>query len=209
MPTPASDKQGGGSFSELILLSFRAGKINSTRDCIPQVDLALKVVIPGGRVRILEISHEDIGAGVERVDDHLPLDRPGDLHPAVLQIVRDWRDCPIALANLFCLRKKVRETTFGDLPLSSHSLFQQLPPAILELPGEFGEKLYRISRQNLCVLPDDGTFDFNSCRRQGRIHCLSPWFLSVTWYQTLGSGPVISSPLPNCVVTAPGRSRPG
>src|SRR5262245_4485851 len=140
MPTPASDKQGGGSFSELILLSFRAGKINSTRDCIPQVDLALKVVIPGGRVRILEISHEDIGAGVERVDDHLPLDRPGDLHPAVLQIVRDRRDSPIALANLFCLGEKVRETAFGNLLLPRHSLYQQLLSAAFELLREFSQK---------------------------------------------------------------------
>ena len=52
-------------------------------DRVAQVDLALDVVRPGRRVRVLEVGHEDPRARVERVDDHLPVDRAGDLDAAV------------------------------------------------------------------------------------------------------------------------------
>ena len=51
-------------------------------------------VVPGGGQRVLEIRHEDASARVEGVDHHLPLDRPGDLHPPVLQVRRSGRDTP-------------------------------------------------------------------------------------------------------------------
>ena len=43
-------------------------------------------VRPGRRVRVLEVGHEDVRAGVERVDHHLALDRAGDLDAAVAQV---------------------------------------------------------------------------------------------------------------------------
>ena len=59
---------------------------------IVHVALPLTHVVPGRRVRILEVRHEHLRARVERVDHHLPLDRPGDLDPPVLQIGRRRRD---------------------------------------------------------------------------------------------------------------------
>jgi hypothetical protein len=54
--------------------------------------LALDHVAPVGRVRVLEVRHEAAGAGVQRVDDHLPARRPGYLHPPVLKRVGDRGD---------------------------------------------------------------------------------------------------------------------
>ena len=46
-----------------------------------------------GRVRVLEVGHEALGARVERVDDELAVGRPGDLDAAVL-VVRRRRGRP-------------------------------------------------------------------------------------------------------------------
>ena len=53
-------------------------------DRVAQVELALDHVVPGRRVGVLEVGHEPVGARVQRVDDHLAVGRPGDLHPALL-----------------------------------------------------------------------------------------------------------------------------
>ena len=67
-------------------------KLMVRADRVAQVDLALDQVLPGRRVGVLEVGHEDLGAGVERVDDHLAVDRAGDLDPAILQIGGNRRD---------------------------------------------------------------------------------------------------------------------
>lgn len=64
-----------------------------------EVDLADDLVLPRGRVRILEVGHVRIRAGVERVDDHLALDRAGDFDAPALQILRQRRDGPVAFAD--------------------------------------------------------------------------------------------------------------
>jgi hypothetical protein len=59
-----------------------------------QVELAQDHVVPGGRRGVLEVRHPHLGAGVERVDGHLALRRPGDLHAAVRQVGRRRRHRP-------------------------------------------------------------------------------------------------------------------
>ena len=48
------------------------------------------------------------GARVERVDHHLAVGRPGDLHPPVLEVRRRRRDPPVALAHLAGLARGSR-----------------------------------------------------------------------------------------------------
>ena len=64
-------------------------------DRIDQVRLAFDTVPPGRRVGILEVGHEHPGAGVQSVDHHLPVDRPGDLDPPVDEIGRCRRNAPV------------------------------------------------------------------------------------------------------------------
>lgn len=56
---------------------------DGARDRVAQVHLAVEAVAIGGAVGVLEVRHEDVGARVQRVDDHLPVHRTGDLHAAV------------------------------------------------------------------------------------------------------------------------------
>src|SRR3546814_2726433 len=76
---------------------FRSG------DRVAQVELALDQVVPGRRRRVLEVRHEDAGAAVQRVDDHLAVDGAGDRseeHTSELQSLMR-----ISYA-VFCLKKK-------------------------------------------------------------------------------------------------------
>ena len=53
------------------------------------------MVGPGGRGGVLEVGHEAGGAGVQRVDDHLAVDRAGDLDAAVEEVGRERRHLPV------------------------------------------------------------------------------------------------------------------
>ncbi len=59
---------------------------NLAADCIHQVDLAGDLVVPVGRMTVLEVGHVRIGARVQRVDDHLAFDWAGDLDATPLQV---------------------------------------------------------------------------------------------------------------------------
>ena len=59
-----------------------------------------RLFMPGGRIRVFEVRHEHAGAGVQRIDDHLAVDRAGDLHAAVEQVLRDGRDRPFRFADV-------------------------------------------------------------------------------------------------------------
>ncbi len=70
--------------------SLPSGLVNSSvRRCAAcSVAWPCDDVGPGRRERVLEVGHEDARAGVERVDRHLGLGRPGDLAAAVVQVGR-------------------------------------------------------------------------------------------------------------------------
>ena len=61
-----------------------------------------------GDGRILEVGHVAVGAGVQRVDDHLRVDRAGDLDAAVEQRRRQVGDAPVAVADVRRCRRGSR-----------------------------------------------------------------------------------------------------
>ena len=110
--------------------------------------MAFDVVRPRRRVRVFEVGHEDAGAGVERVDDHLPLDRSGDLDAAVEQVVRDRRDGPVAFADLARLGEKVRKLAGIEASLALFALRQQLLAARAELTLQRSDELEHLGGQD-------------------------------------------------------------
>src|SRR5258708_17826522 len=93
-------QQGGRTIDELVVPAV-GGVVGDGRvDGVDQVEVALHLVAPGGAVRVLEVGHETAGPRVERVDDHLPVGRPGDLDPAVRVVVAGWRDLPVGVADV-------------------------------------------------------------------------------------------------------------
>ncbi len=109
MPSARPHHQNGGLLLERVgLAAGRVGEVDLSGPTVLQVGLALDHVGEDGRGRVLEIGHEHFGAGIQRVDDHLAIDRAGDLDPAVEKVSRDLGDRPVALADRFCLGEKVR-----------------------------------------------------------------------------------------------------
>jgi hypothetical protein len=101
MPAAGADDEDGGLRTEGVGLAFRAGVADAAADGVAQIDLAGEVVIPRGRVGVFEIGHEDAGARVEGVDDHLAFHRAGDFDAAVGEVGGDGSHFPGGAAD-FC-----------------------------------------------------------------------------------------------------------
>ena len=107
MPAARPGHQHGDLLIELVLFSSGIGEINRSANGVAQIDLTFNHVLPGRRVRVFKIRHEDLCAGIQRVDNHLAIGRPGDFDPAVLDVARDRRTLPVAFADLFRLGQEV------------------------------------------------------------------------------------------------------
>ncbi len=109
VPAARPHQQHGGLLVEAIGLAAAAiVECDLAAHGVHQVALAVELVGPGRRGRILEIRHVAGGAGIERVDHHLAIDRAGDLGPAVEQILGQRRHLPVAGADLRGLLQEIR-----------------------------------------------------------------------------------------------------
>ena len=109
VPAARAHQQHRGLLVEAIGLAAAAiveGDLAAHR--VHQVALAVELVGPGRRGRILEVRHVAGGAGIERVDHHLAVDRAGDLDAAVSQVLGQRRHLPVAGADVRGLFQEVR-----------------------------------------------------------------------------------------------------
>ncbi len=176
MPPARTHEERRELVTELVRLAFGADEVDLAANRVAQVDLALDVVVPLRRVGVLEVGHEHVGAGVERVDDHLAIDRPGNLDTAVLNIGRNRRANPIALAYDVRFGQEVRQLAGVEIPLPLRALCEQFgaPPAEGALQAR--SKVDGLRRQDRGIFRGDAALDFNaravSCGAHGR--SLSP-----------------------------------
>ena len=164
MPAARAHDQHRRLVGELIaLLRLGIGEAELAGPAVLQVDLAFDVVRPGRRVGVLEIRHEDVGAGIERVDDHLAVDRPGDLHAAVSQIVRDRRDAPVlVVADHLGAGPEIRQFA-GVIALLLLGARREQPLAPrLELAMQVGEEAQRRRREHLGVAGAERRLDLDA-----------------------------------------------
>ena len=138
VPAARAHEQRRRVVDQLVVTAVGAVVGDRALDRVDQVDVALDLVLPGRRVRVLEVGHEALGAAVQRVDDELAVGRAGDLGAAVLVVGPRRRDLPVAVADLGRL---------GQEPVRLAALFaclQQLRTAraepFLELADE-GQRL--------------------------------------------------------------------
>src|SRR5205823_6173353 len=97
MPAPWPDEQRSELLTQFVFFPFRITEANNAPDGIAQIDLTLNHVGPRRRIRILEIRHKHFRTGVEGVNHHLAISRPGDLNATVAQVSRDRSTGPIAI----------------------------------------------------------------------------------------------------------------
>ena len=132
-----------GVLAEFVVLALGAGVGDGAVHRVAQIDLAFHDVLPGGRVGILEVGHEDVGAGVQRVDDHLAVGRPGDLDAPVAKVGRRLGDLPAGSAGSPpSLPEKSGISPASISLLASAPCLQQLPPARFERGGQFHQETY-------------------------------------------------------------------
>ncbi len=118
-------------------------------DRIGQVELAPEDVLPGRRVRVLEVGHVDLRAGVERVDHHLPVAcGPGDLDSPVLQVGGYGSYLPVAFTDRAGALEEVRQLARGDPLLALGTGLEQLEPPAAELALERLDEIERLGRQD-------------------------------------------------------------
>src|SRR5207244_2406707 len=110
VPTTGPNQKGRGLPVQTVFLSFGTRELQGPPHRVEQVQLALDDVPPRGRVRVLEIGHEHLGTRVQGIDHHLPIGRPGDLDPSVLQARGARADLP-------------RRLTYGVGPRNDPSRF--------------------------------------------------------------------------------------
>src|SRR5262245_33343334 len=109
--------------------------------------MTLDVVRPGRRVRVLEVGHEHLRARVERVDDHLAIDRPGDLDAAILEVRRNRSDAPVAAAHVRGVGEEVGTLAAVVSLLSRGAAREQLVDPIAEAMREILDKGERLGRE--------------------------------------------------------------
>ena len=108
VPAAGADEEDGGVFDEgVVLVGGGVVEGDGAADGVDEVELAVEEVLPGGRGGVFEVGHEDAGAGVEGVDDHLAVDGAGDLDAAVLEVGGDGRDGPVGVSRIWRFGEEV------------------------------------------------------------------------------------------------------
>ena len=113
-------------------------------------------------MRVFEIRHVHFGAGVERVDDHLAIDRAGDFDAAVLQVGRDWRDPPVATADVGRLGQEVGQLAGIEPLLTLLAGPQQFEPPSPGAAVQIGHELEGLGREYLFGLGGQRSEDFDA-----------------------------------------------
>ena len=167
VPAARTHDEGGNLVVQLVRLAILLQR-NRLAHGVEHIDLARQLVIPVRRVRIFEVRHVAVRAGIEGVDDHLALDGTGDFHAAAFQRLRNRRDLPVAVADVRGFWQEIRALARVEAlgPLHAHG--QQLLAARLEFTRQFGHQGQCCRRQNLCVAGGDVTRDlhaFGKCDR--------------------------------------------
>ena len=152
VPPARPHKEHGRLGVQAILFAFGIRKFYRPADGVAQVDLTFDQAVPGRRVRVLEIGHEHLCAGVQRVDDHLTLDGTGNLDAAVQKILGQRRAFPVAVAKLLGLGKEVGEGPGVKFGLGFTAAVEDLGSSIAKLADESGEKAKCLRRQDFGVL---------------------------------------------------------
>ncbi len=114
-----------GLFVEPVGLAFGGREREVAAHRVHQVGLALDEIGPGRAQRILEVRHEDVGAGVERIDDHLALGRSRDLDAPVEEVLRNRGDSPLRGAQRPRFLREVRQPAGVELALFGRAAGEQ------------------------------------------------------------------------------------
>jgi len=150
MPAARTHEQNGCfGIKGVVLAGGLVGKTQGPANSSHEIALPVDHVVPGGGGGIFEIGHERVGAGIERVDDHLGVDRAGDLDPPVQQIGWRRRNLPIALPDRESLCREAEGFLTGvELRLALRPRPQKGEPALAEFAVQHCQEIESRDRQD-------------------------------------------------------------
>src|SRR5215472_11741648 len=137
---------------ELVGLPVGADEVDPAVQRVLEVELAGDHVVPERGVRVLEVGEPDPGARVQRVDRHLLVGRPGDLHPAVDQARRGGRHPPgPVVPDPAGRRQEVQRRAVDELLLAGRPGGEELRAARAELPVQRCDQAEGLVGEDLVV----------------------------------------------------------
>ena len=162
VPAARTRKQDARRIVEFVLFAVLL-EADGAKIGIAQIDLAFNHVLPRRAIGIFKIGHEGVGAGVQRIDHHLAVSRPGNFHATILDVGRAGRHHPVAFADGFRFGQKIRKFTRVECLLARGSRGQQCLPRRLKLAGKLDKKSQCTGRQDLRKFGGDGRIDRETC----------------------------------------------
>ena len=149
MPSAGPDQKRRDLSVQPVFFALRTRVLDCTAHRIAEIHLTLDHVLPRRRVRIFEIGHERLSAGVQCVDHHLAVRRPGDFNTPVDQVGGDGSDGPGVLSDPRVLLREVERLAAIDPRLAFHSPAQQVQAGGIESSMEVGDEIQRFRREDL------------------------------------------------------------
>ena len=193
MPAAGAHEQRGRLLVQLVGLALGTCERDRAPHGVAQVDVAIEQVFPGGRRGVLEVGHEHLRARIEGVDDHLAVDGPGDLGPAVEKVGGRGGHFPGALTDRLGRREEIRERARIQLGLARDAAGEQLLAARFKRAEQAGQKGAGLGRQDFRIGGGNGPANFEAGDRCGG---------------QIGKGLRRQRLLPRCVLSPP-LYRPG
>ena len=144
VPAAGPDEKGGDLLVEPVCLALGRRELELASDGVLESSLAADDVGPGRRQGILEVSHEDPRARIERVDHHLRLGGTGDLRPAIVQVRRRRRHAPVRIADRPGIRAKVGHLAGVNPPLALGAPGEELLARRVEPAVKAGDERQRL-----------------------------------------------------------------
>ncbi len=165
VPAARAHHQDRGPVLQPVAPAVGRGVLDRALHRVPEVHLALGDVAPGGGVRVLEVRHEHVRAGVQRVDDHLAVHRAGDLDAAILEVLRERRDGPVPGADVLGRGEEVGPLARVVAALHLAAALEELLHARAEAADEVGDERERLGGEHLRGARRQGTPDLHPGRK--------------------------------------------
>src|SRR2546430_3791610 len=146
VPAARPHEQRGERRVQLVFLAFCRDVVDPAPDRVAQVDVALDVVVPFRRIGVLEVGHEYARARIESVDDHLAIDRSGDLDATVPDVYGNLGASPARLADRARFRQEAGQLAGVELALPCRASREQLRATPAERALQFGRESERLGR---------------------------------------------------------------
>ena len=151
MPAARPDEQHRDLLVQRVALLARV-ELDRPVERVREVALPLDAVLPGRRVRVLEVGHEDLRPRVEGVDHHLAVDGARDLDAPVGDLLRERRDAPVSVTDGGSVGQEVGQLAARQSVEPLGPSREELAPALPELPLEIGEERDRVRGQDVVDL---------------------------------------------------------